>query len=330
MIETTKKNELDNDVMLRGLKRLVDSAFYSLIPLALITLTVAILSNSLAVFSMTIDYGLSFVVQLFAFQSIRAIMKSDVIKFPYGTGKLENFSGFLYGALAIPTSLYIIYVTACRFIGPSQSVSFSIAQLALIPSLARSLYLFLCSRKLKAQTDSPMVESYYVNFKIATLLDCGILLALGTAMILNHMGHASVAGYLDPMVSLFLSLYMLYNGLILTRSNFRILMDLPLPEQDQLKIMNVLTREFDHYENVGNIYTRRSGRQRFLDIELYLNENMTIMDTARLQSRMQTHLEEHFDEISFNLIPLPHACNGNEAVKAEQEHRSMGSGISML
>jgi len=168
--------------MLRGLKRLVDLAFYSLIPLALLSLIVAMLSNSLTILSMSIDYGLSFIVQLFAFQSIRAIMQSNVIKFPYGTGKLENFSGFMYGTLAIPTGLYIIYISVCRLIGPAQIVSLSIAQLALFPSLTRSFYLFLHSRKLKCQIESPILESYCVNFKIATLFDVSILLALGTSI----------------------------------------------------------------------------------------------------------------------------------------------------
>jgi len=309
--KTVKNLNMDSDVTLRGLKRLVDAAFYSLIPLALITLAVAILSNSLAILSMFIDYGLSFVVQLFAFQSIRAIMQSNVIKFPYGTGKLENFSGFLYGTLSIPMSLCILYVTVCRFIEPAQTVSLSIAQLALIPSLARSLYLFFRSRKLKSQIDSPMVESYYVNFKVSTLFDFGILLALGTSITMTYIGYASLAGYIDPLVSFVLAVFMLYHGVILAKNNFKILMDLPLPEDEQLKIMNVLIREFDNYENVGNIYTRRSGRQRFLDVELYLNENMTIRDTARLQSSMKVHLQEHFGEISFNLIPLPHQCFGD-------------------
>ena len=217
--------------------------------------------------------------------------KSNVIKFPYGTGKPENFSAFLYGSLT----------------APPQSISFTYVRLAMIPAIARALYLFIRARRLNNQTDSPMAESYYVNFKVTTLFAAGVLLAFTSAVILTYAGHASVAGYIDPMVSLILSLYMLYNGVKQTVGNFKILMDLPLPEDEQLKIMNVITCEFDNYENVGNIYTRRSGRQRFLDIELYLDENMTIRETACLQSRMQGHLEEYFDGIKLKLIPLPHS-----------------------
>ena len=304
-----KKPVADDDASLGQLKRLVDIAFISLIPLALLSLFIALFSNSLAVLSLSVDYGLSFVVQLFAFQSIRAIVRSDTLKYPYGTGKLENFSGFLGGALNLPTGLYILYVTLGRLFSPAESVALGMTQLALIPSLARSLYLFLYARRLHRQTDSPMIESYYVNFLTATLFDLGVLLALATALLLKTLGQDALAGYIDPLVSLFLALYMLYNGVLLTCRNFKVLMDLPLPEDEQLKIMSVLAREFENYEGVGTIYTRRSGRQRFLDIELYVSAESTIAETASLHSRMQRHLDEHFDDIAFHLIPLPHPDN---------------------
>ena len=294
-----------DDATLRQLKHLVDVGFFSLIPLALLALVIALFSNSLAVLSLAVDYGLSFIVQLFAFQSIRSIVDANSIKFPYGTGKLENFSGFLCGALNIPTSFYILYVTVERLLAPAAAVSLSMTQLALIPSLARSVYLLVHAQRLSRRADSPMIESYRVNFRTATFFDLGVLLALAAAMALDAFGQTTLAGHVDPAVSLVLAIYMLYNGVVLTRSNFRVLMDLPLPEDEQLKIMAVLAREFDSYESVGTIYTRRSGRRRFLDVELYLDENATVTQAAQLQARMQRHLGEHFDDIAFNLIALP-------------------------
>lgn len=296
---------LDDDALLARIKYLVDTAFFSLIPLVMLSLAIAWASNSLAILSLAVDYGLSFVVQLFAFKSIRAIVASNAIKFPYGTGKLENFSGFLYGALTIPTSVYIFYVTAGRLAAPEQDVALGIAQLAMLPSVARSVYLYVVALRLHRLSDSPMVESYRVNFKTATLFDCGILLALLVATLLTRLGYGALAGFVDPVVSLLLASYMLYTGVTLTGSNFKILMDLPLPEDEQLKIMSVLAREFENYESVGTIYTRRSGKRRFLDIEIYLDERATVADAAQLQARMRSHLEAHFDDIAFNLIALP-------------------------
>ena len=78
-------------------------------------------------------------------------------------------------------------------------------------------------------------------------------------------------------MSLLLACFMLYTGIRQILNNFKILMDLLLPEVEQLMIMRVLANEFESYENVGNIYSRRSGRQRFIDIELlYINNIKTV------------------------------------------------------
>lgn len=45
-------------------------------------------------------------------------------------------------------------------------------------------------------------------------------------------------------------------------------MDLTLPEDEPIRIMNVLTRELYNYVGIETIHTRRSGKQRFLDVEL--------------------------------------------------------------
>lgn len=291
--------------VLNDVKRLVDHSFYSLIPLAIAFVIVGILANSLTVMSVAVDYGLSFIVQIFAFQSIRTIRKSNVIQFPYGTGKLENFSGFLYGALAIPASAYIFYFSVVRFFNPPGDISFSITQIPLLPSLARSLYLYVFACRLQKQLDSPLVDSYRVNFKVSAFFDVGVLLAMSTAWILTLGGHTVIASYLDPSVSLFLALYMFYMGVSQTVGNFKVLVDLPLPESEQLKIMGVLAREFEQYEDVGHIYTRRSGRRRFVDIELYLKNGTTVHDVAQLRARMQNHLQEHFEDVRCALIPLP-------------------------
>lgn len=48
--------------------------------------------------------GLSLIVQIFAFKSIRTILKSNVMKFPYGTGKLENFSSIVFCGISLEYS----------------------------------------------------------------------------------------------------------------------------------------------------------------------------------------------------------------------------------
>jgi len=300
------------------LKKLVDITFYSLIPLLVLTLVTGILSNSITILAVAFDYGLSFIVQLFAFKSIRTIVKSNVMKFPYGTGKLENFSAIVYGALAIPISLFIIYSSFTRFIIPP-AISLGIAQIPLIPNLVRSILLFRKSRRLKQASESPMLHSYYVNFKVSTVIDVSVLASLSIVFLLANLRHENIAYVIDPTVSLLLGAYMLLCGVTLTIRNFRVLIDLPLPEDDQLRIMAILAQEYSGYENIGNIYTRFSGKTRFIEVELYLKKDLSLEEITNLGQRIESHLRQHFQDLRFVLIPLCEQASSEQAASSDRK-----------
>ena len=87
-------------------------------------------------------------------------------------------------------------------------------------------------------------------------------------------------------------------------TNYRVLIDLPLSEAEQLKIITALTGEFHAYEDIGTIYTRSSGKQRFIDIELFFNPDTSLAHINEVRTRLQAELSRSFPHLSFNLIPL--------------------------
>jgi cation diffusion facilitator family transporter len=307
-----------SDESLPQLKKLVDATLYSMIPLMVLSVITGILSNSMTILAVAFDYGLSLIVQLFAFTAIRTIVKSNVIKFPYGTGKLENFSAIVYGALAIPVSLFIIYSSIMRFVIPP-AISVGIAQIPLIPNLVRSHLLFQRSRQLTRSSESPMVHSYYINFKVTEMIDASILASLSVVLLLATSGYSQIAYIIDPTVSSLLGAYMLFSGVKLTVSNFKVLIDLPLPEEEQLKIMTILAQEYKDYENIGNIYTRFSGKTRFIEIELYLKKDLSMEEMTNLKRRIEKRLLEHFRDLRFILIPICEENSTKQTALSKEE-----------
>ena len=81
-----------------------------------------------------------------------------------------------------------------------------------------------------------------------------------------------------------------------------------LPEEDQLKIMAILAQEYNYYENIGNIYTRFSGKTRFIELELYLKKDLSLEEITLLGQRIESQLRKQFQDIRFILIPLPDAA----------------------
>ena len=149
-----------------------------------------------------------------------------------------------------------------------------------------------------------MAHSYYINFKIATMFDVSVIITLTLGIFLVSYGHPDLAYYFDPTISLLIALYMLYSGFAMTVGNFKVLIDFPLPEDEQLKIMGVLAQEYESYENIGNIYTRSSGKTRFIEIELYFKRNISLAQITKVERRIAKHLKKEFPEMRFVLIPM--------------------------
>ncbi len=153
-------------------------------------------------------------------------------------------------------------------------------------------------------SESPMVHSYYVNFKVSTAIDMSLLISLSAIFLLVSSGYGQIAYVIDPTVSALLGVYMLFSGATVLIGNFKVLIDFPLPEDDQLRIMAILAQEYSGYENVGNIYTRFSGKTRFIELELYLKKDLSLEEIANLRQRIESRLRQHFRDLRFVLIPL--------------------------
>ena len=99
----------DSSQGLQDLHRVVDWGVGTLIPLTILFIVVGYIPDSLTIFTVAINYCLSVIVNVFAFAAIRIMLKKNIFTFPYGAGKLENFTSLLYGLLLVPSSFILIY-----------------------------------------------------------------------------------------------------------------------------------------------------------------------------------------------------------------------------
>jgi divalent metal cation (Fe/Co/Zn/Cd) transporter len=173
-------------------------------------------------------------------------------------------------------------------------------------SLVRSLGLLILSswiiRRNLQQTS--LMGSYKINYKISAVVDTSVIAALGLALILISMNMRGLALMIDPAVTILLSVYMLANGSRLVVKNFKSLIDLPLPEKDQMKILQVIMCEYANFDNIGLVYTRRSGNTRFIELELIFGSNMTLSDIAAIEQRIKEGLSANFPDMTFRLMPM--------------------------
>jgi cation diffusion facilitator family transporter len=291
-----------HDELLNELCKLSRWALFSLIPLTAAFCLTGYLSNSLTIVSIALESGFSIIIQSFAYFAIRAMVRADHIRFPYGAGKLENFSGFLYGALNIPIATYILIRSVQGLLSPTDQVLFGLAQLPMLPSLIRSLGLYYYARKLDRKFDSPLVHSYRTDFGIASCFDVLIIVALGIGLALNADGKHSFAVYVDPAFALCVALYLGWAAAGHLLRNFRALIDLPMSESEQLEIIRIIASEHAAYEQLGQIRTRRSGSSRFVEIELSFPTTTDVTQVSELVSRLEQQIKSALRDVKLSII----------------------------
>lgn len=309
MAASLENNFESNDQGYTQFYRLMIWEYASMFVMLGLFISVSVVANSEAVYVVAMQYLVSIIVNSFALYAIRQVISENVYTFPYGAGKLENFSAFLSGFFYVPFALYIIYDAVNR-LQYAPEVGYLLSELPMVVSLSSMLVFYLLVRRIirRSTNPSPLLLAYLLDFRIALFSDFGVLLSLLLGWVLVKCDLSAIGNRIDPLISLVIAFYMIWAGFSQVRQNFSALMDLPLSENEQLAIMRVLARHFDDYDTVGSLYSRASGKRRFVEIELGFNEMHSIRHVDQLGRKMELDLGAELPDLTFRIVPVCEAC----------------------
>jgi ferrous-iron efflux pump FieF len=321
--ESLMPAQTKDDRLLLEVQNFVRCIVLSLLPVIGAYIWSAVASHSLSVVALATQCGVSFVADIFILIAMHSIVNNNIFNFPYGTGKLENFIGFLTGALMLPTALMIYISTAKSLLTGNHEVHFELTQIGMIPGLLRDASLLFWSKKLisKSKSPSPMVQSFAVSYQVSVIVTAVGILSMLIALWLTRIQHGHLGTMIDLGLAAVLATYMLVNAVILVGTNFRCLIDLPLAESDQLKILKVLTDHYDFFDNLGVIYTRTCGSKKIIEIELYFKQDTSLQEINLLAERFRAEFNPLFADLDFRLMPLI----GPFRPEQETEHKGISN-----
>jgi len=274
------------------------------LPVTTLVVALGVLSGSLTIIAITLDYGLSLLLNVMALITLGIILRNNTFNYPYGTGKLENFAGFVYGVCIVPLSIAVMTAAVKRYLNPPETINLGVTLLFSVAIFRLAIFAVWITRLGRKYPDhSPLLKAYYVDYRASfvneTVIFCGLIFGL----IVAGIGETRIAIIMDMAIAALIAVYLFYNGCCLIVKNVKSLIDLPLDEKFQYKILNCLTREYEAYAGIGTIYTRMSGTARLVQIELHFNGETTMSEIEDLRKRIESQLREHNDKVVFHLIP---------------------------
>jgi divalent metal cation (Fe/Co/Zn/Cd) transporter len=108
--------------------------------------------------------------------------------------------------------------------------------------------------------------------------------------------------YISPVVSIFVAIYLMFGYVKRTRQSLIELTDKTLPEEEQMKILNILTRHYDSYSQFHSINSHKSGDIKMIDIHLSFEKNTTFEEILALKTKMQEEFDSQFGNCIVNII----------------------------
>lgn len=261
-------------------------ALFSLIVSVVLVITkvvIAIITNSIGVFSEALNNGLDLVTVLIAFLAIRMSLKPADKDHTYGHGKYENLSAAVELIIISLLSLFIIYRSIQRIIYRDFQLNINnyIFIVLIISVILNIIRVYFVGRAAKTHRSS-VFEAEFLNY--ATDIASSIVIIAGLLF--------SRSGFLlaDPIASIVVSIAVLIFGLRLSIKVFRNLLDY-IPVEVTDKIIKS-SNSFKEIKSISELRIHEVGNIKFINLNINLEKNIYLSQVEKIKEKFKQKIEK--------------------------------------
>ena len=291
---------MGNKIGYKKQKNLSIAQFLAELPSFIALVASAILSRNLLVFIDLFD-SFMYLISLGTIVILSKKLTTDLkYEYNYGVGKIEAISSLLCDGIAFFGLLLTLGFSINAIIFPDKPSDFVIAVVGLkVINVSFDTVFFVKQRKITKIHNSAISKANYAEALSSLLFDCVTLVSLFVIWILRNN---SIGGYISPVVSIFVAIYLMSGYVKRTRQALVELTDKTLPEEQQMKILNVMTRYYNSYSQVCSVNSHKSGDVVWIDLHLSFEKNTTFEDIINLKKQMQDEFDKIIDNCIVNLV----------------------------
>lgn len=221
-------------------------------------------------------------------------------EYNYGIGKIEAISSILCDGIVLFGMLLTFCFSLYSIYSPSKPSDLLITVAALkLYDIMWDLAFFLKQRKILKDHPSAISETNYAAAFGALLFDGVTFIALLAMWLLRNY---PIGSYISPVVSMFVAVYLAIGCMKRIRSALDELTDKTLPEEQQMKILKMLTQHYNSYAQFHSIASRKGGDVTTIDIQLSFENDTRVEEVVNLQEQMQEEFDAQIGDCVVNII----------------------------
>ena len=257
---------------------------------------VGFLTGSVSVLSEAIHSTMDLAAAIIAFFSVTISGKPPDQSHPYGHEKAENVSGVVEAVLIFVASLMIISESIKKIIRHEPVASIGIGFAVMLVSAIVNLFVSKKLYRVSDEEHSIALEVDALHHKVDVYTSFGVAIGLFLIWITKLT-------LLDPLIAIFIALFILYESTTMLIHAFQPLMDTKLSDGE----INTINRVMDEHKSVfvdfHELRTRRAGETKHIDLHLTIPQKMTVKEFHDFSD----HLEEDLRKALQNTKVLIHA-----------------------
>lgn len=250
--------------------------------LIIFKLVAGIAMGSISVISEAIHSSIDLIASCIAFFSIRKASKDEDEEHPFGHGKYENVSGLIEALLILFAAGLIIYEAMNKLVTGNKveniGAGILVMSIASIVNLIISLSLLSISKK----TNSIALEADAMHLLTDVFTSAGVLLGL---LLLKFTGIRII----DPITAVLVAVLIIKTSIDLINKAMIDLVDSKLPDDDILKIEEVL-KSYTEVENYHSLKTRKSGNKREINVHVHFNKDISLFEAHSICDSIENHI----------------------------------------
>ncbi|NLC71540.1 MAG: cation transporter [Desulfuromonadaceae bacterium] len=295
--------------------------------LCAVKLATGLFTGSLAVLSSGIDSLLDIFMSGINFMAIRRAEEPPDKQHPFGHGKFETLATLAQALFISLSGLWVLYESGRRLL---QGMELRELEGGMAVLLLGTVVSWLISRYLKKvakKTESAALHADSIHFSMDVYTNAALLIGLA---VISRFGIT----WLDPVLSMLVGLYILYEAFFLLRHGIRDILDEQLPENLREQITQLIEDSGECFVGYHNLRTRRAGSQKIMDLHLVVCRKLSLEDAHHIADALEKRIESAIKgaDVTIHLepcmiqpcpgpgqCPLPDHCKNSALSKCWQD-----------
>ena len=230
----------------------------------------------------------------------KKLTKDLKYQYNYGVGKIEAIASLFCDGIMLVGLIMSFALSIYLIIFPKKPSDLVIAVVGVkMVNVSFDVFFLAQQKRILKTHHSAISETNYAAALASLLFDSVTLVSLLLIWLLRN---TSISGYISPVISIFVSFYLMVGCFKRIKQALVQLTDKTLPEEDQIKMLTVLSRFYDRFSQFHSINSHKSGDLAQIDLNLSFNEKTTFEEIVDFKKEIKKEFEKELGQCSLNII----------------------------